>query len=399
MTELDVIRLCLDLAVCTEAPGGTTRTFLSPPMRDVHRILGDRMRSLDMRVSVDAAGNLRGLYGDPNAPRLIVGSHLDTVPDAGAFDGVLGVVIGLALAAARPRLTLEVIGFSEEEGVRFGMPFIGSRALAGTLDHATLAKRDRNGISIEQAIRDFGLDPAALPEASIAPNTIGYIEFHIEQGPVLDQADLQLATVEAIVGQSRMAVTFQGHANHAGTTPMNLRRDALAASAEWITAVETIAASTDGLVATVGALSVFPNAGNVIPGRVEARLDVRHARDHAREEAARTLLAAATAIGDRRGIGIAHEELLNQPAAPMNPNLTEILNRCVTAAGCTPHRMSSGAGHDAMVIAPQIPSALLFLRSPGGVSHHPEESVSAADVAAVLEVGRRFVAEMETACA
>jgi allantoate deiminase len=403
MTEIDVIRVCLDLALCTEEPGKITRTFLSPPMCDVHRILGERMRSLNMRVSVDAAGNLRGLLGDPQAPRLIIGSHLDTVPDAGAFDGILGVVIGVALAAERSpgpqaKLALEVIGFSEEEGVRFGTPFIGSRALAGTLDAATLAKKDRGGVSVEQAIREFGLDSDELAAAGIAPVAIGYLEFHIEQGPVLDRANLPLASVDTIAGQTRLTVVFSGHANHAGTTPMKLRRDALAAAAEWIAAVESVATSTEGLVATVGALNISPNAGNVIAERVEARLDVRHALDPVRLAAVRTLLDAAYLIGERRGIVIAEEQLLDQPAVPMNSQMVEILDRCIAAAGFSPHRVPSGAGHDAMIVAPRIPSAMLFLRSPGGISHHPEESVSAADVAAALVVGRLFIAEMEATC-
>ncbi len=232
MTDLatKVIRICRELALLSEEPGRTTRTFLSPPMHEVHSSLGDWMRELGMQVRVDAAGNLHGIHGNPNSRRLMIASHLDTVPNAGAFDGILGVVMGIALVEhAGPTLPLEVVGFSEEEGVRFGTPFIGSRALVGTL---TLTAE------VEQAIRDYGLDPAQLPEARIAQQVAGYVEFHIEQGPVLDRAGLPLAVVEAIVGQSRWALTFEGHANHAGTTPMNLRHDALAAAAEWISAVE-----------------------------------------------------------------------------------------------------------------------------------------------------------------
>jgi allantoate deiminase len=210
MTEHEVIQICREIALCTEEPGRITRTFLSPSMRDVHRIVSNLMRSLGMSVSIDAAGNLRGLQGDPNAPRLIVGSHLDTVPDAGAFDGILGVVLGIALAEPRSGLAIEVIGFSEEEGVRFGVPFIGSHALAGTLDPETLVLCDGDGVSVEQAVRGYGLDPDTLREAKFAPRTIGYLEFHVEQGPVLDEADLPLGVVDTIVGQSRLSLTFQG---------------------------------------------------------------------------------------------------------------------------------------------------------------------------------------------
>ena len=384
MTELarKVIRICREIAQCTEEPGRTTRTFLSPPMRDVHRILGDWMRDLDMQVWVDAAGNLRGIYGDPGAKRLMIGSHLDTVPDAGAFDGVLGVVMGIALVETQPRVPIEVIGFSEEEGVRFGLPFIGSRALVGTLDPRP----------IEQAIRDYGLDPAGLPAARIAPQVFGYLEFHIEQGPVLDQAGLPLAVVDAIVGQSRLWLTFEGKANHAGTTPMHLRHDALAAAAEWIATVEK---PESGLVATVGALQVYPNAGNVIPGSVRASLDVRHASDDARHQAVHRLLEEATAIAQRRGIKLRYEQTTDQPAVAMDAELRRLLIQTVEASGYPLHHMSSGAGHDAMILAPLVPSAMLLLRSPGCISHHPDESVLTGDVAAALDVGRRFIADLE----
>jgi allantoate deiminase len=180
-----VIRCCGHMSTMTEERGRTTRTFLSPPMRDVHAALSAWMRETGMAVRVDAAGNLRGVYGDPEAPRLIIGSHLDTVPDAGAFDGILGVVLGIALVETRPGIAIEVIGFSEEEGVRFGFPFIGSRAFTGTLGD--------DAKTVEAAIREYGLDPAQLPEARFSPNNVGYLEFHIEQGPVLESLGLPLA--------------------------------------------------------------------------------------------------------------------------------------------------------------------------------------------------------------
>src|SRR5215510_13921028 len=254
----EVIGLCRKLAAFTEEPGHTTRTFLSPPMRDVHRELSGRMEQLGMSVSVDAAGNLRGLYPGrtPAARRMIIASHLDTVPHAGAFDGILGVVMGIAivdaLAPRRMAFGIEVIGFSEEEGVRFGVPFIGSRALVGSVDEALLALRDRRGLSVADAIRAFDLDPARLPEAKLTEDVMGCLEFHIEQGPVLESLDNPLGIVETIVGQSRISVCFAGKAGHAGTTSMKLRRDALAGAAEWITLVESVAASTPELVATVG---------------------------------------------------------------------------------------------------------------------------------------------------
>jgi allantoate deiminase len=372
------IAACRDLARMTEEPGRTTRRFLSTPMRDVHNYLSVWMQSLGMRVGIDAAGNIRGLLGDPEKPRLIVGSHLDTVPDAGAFDGILGVVLGIALAETKPGLPLEVIGFSEEEGVRFGKPFIGSRALVGDTDWGDAA--------IDDAIRAYGLDPAQLPAARYAPVTMGYLEFHIEQGPVLERLNLPLGVVDAIVGQSRYSLTFEGRASHAGTTPMALRQDALVVAARWIGEVERYAVQHEGMVATVGSLHVSPNAGNVIPGEVRASLDIRHAHDTTRRHAATHLLSRA---------GARHKQLLDQNAVSMDEGMTAALAIAVESAGFKVHRMTSGAGHDAMVVAPHVPSAMLFLRSPGGISHHPDETVLPDDVDAALNVGSAFLKHLE----
>jgi allantoate deiminase len=372
------IAACRDLARMTEEPGRTTRRFLSKPMRDVHNYLSVWMQSLGMRVGIDAAGNIRGLLGDPEKPRLMVGSHLDTVPDAGAFDGILGVVLGIALAEMKPGMPVEVIGFSEEEGIRFGKPFIGSRALVGDADWGDAA--------INDAIRAYGLDPAQLPAARYAPVTMGYLEFHIEQGPVLEQLNLPLAVVDAIVGQSRYSLTFEGRANHAGTTPMALRQDALVAAARWIDEVERYALRHEGMVATVGSLHVSPNAGNVIPGEVRASLDIRHAHDSTRRHAATHLLSRA---------GAKHEQLLDQNAVSMDEGMTAALAVAVESAGFKVHRMTSGAGHDAMIVAPHIPSTMLFLRSPGGISHHPDETVLPDDVDAALRVGSAFLKHLE----
>ncbi len=249
------------------------------------------MRSAGLDVRVDAVGNIRGFYRgtEESRPRFLIGSHIDTVPDAGAFDGVLGVAIGIELVqrlqGRKLPFGIEVIAFSEEEGVRFGVPFIGSRALVGTVDHELLNMKDSSGITLEQAIRDFGLDPDEIARARLDANVAGYMEFHIEQGPVLESLDAPIGVVEAIAGQSRMKFTFEGAANHAGTTPMHLRRDALAAAAEWIVSVEQEARSVPGLVATVGRIEATPGAGNVIAGRVVCSLDIRHANDAVRRHA------------------------------------------------------------------------------------------------------------------
>jgi allantoate deiminase len=387
--EHEIVARCRRLADCSEEPGYITRTFLSPPMHEVHALLRGWMEQAGMRVDVDGVGNLRGVYHAPrpDAPRLYVGSHLDTVPHAGAFDGILGVVLGVAvveqLAGKRMPFHIEVIGFSEEEGVRFGVPFIGSRAFAGDPIHDA---------RIDEAARAFGLDPSRIGEAEAGARAIGYLEFHIEQGPVLDHLGLPLGLVESIVGQSRLTVRFQGQANHAGTTPMPLRRDAMVAAAEWIAAVEREARATDGLVATVGRLNAQPGSANVVAEVVEASLDVRHSIDAVRTAAVTRLVRCAEQIGARRGITVSAELHLDQDAVPMDPELTDILER---AAGGKLHRMTSGAGHDAMIVARRMPAAMLFLRSPGGISHHPDETVLPEDVAAALAVGIRFLECLE----
>jgi allantoate deiminase len=367
-----VIDWCRKLAACSEDPGCTTRTFLSPPMHEVHTVLGAWMQSLGMKVSVDAAGNLRGTR-EGAAPRVMIASHLDTVPNAGAFDGPLGVILGIALCETASR-AIEVIGFSEEEGVRLGVPFIGSHAVAGTLDAATRALA-------EPSIRHFGLDPLKLAEAHFSPDTGAYFEIHIEQGPVLESLNLPVGVVDAIAGQSRFEVTFEGQPNHAGTTPMSLRRDALVAAAEWILRVERYASAHQGLLATVGRIAVEPGAGNVIPGRATLSLDVRHQSDEVRQTAVRDLLQSVPQS----------TQLLDQPAVPMDTALTNRLAQAVEDAGYPVQRMTSGAGHDAMILAPHIPTAMLFVRTPGGISHAPEETVLPEDVEAALKVGERFL--------
>ena len=245
----EVIRWCRQLAKLSEEPNAITRTCLSKPMRDVHTALAGWMARVGMTVRVDAIGNIRGVYPPRSspvpvavAPRFYIGSHLDTVPNGGAFDGVLGIVLAVALIELleekRFPFAIEVVGFSDEEGVRFGAPFLGSRALAGTFEPALLDRTDTKGRSLREAIRHFGLDPSRIPDAQVPANAIGYLEFHIEQGPVLENLNLPLAVVDVISGQTRADLTFDGVAGHAGTTPMKMRKDALACAAAWMTAVE-----------------------------------------------------------------------------------------------------------------------------------------------------------------
>jgi allantoate deiminase len=396
-----VIERCIELAQFTEEPEWITRTFLSEPFHQVHARVRQWMEAAGMSVTVDSAGNIRGRYvsASQRARTLYIGSHLDTVPKAGAFDGILGVMMGISLVESLAGRALpfhiEVVGFSEEEGVRFGVPFIGSRALIGDVDEALLNRLDRDDVSVRDAIRHFGLDPAQVPDAAAEQDALAYLEVHIEQGPVLEKLGLPLGVVDSIVGQTRLNVAFKGKSNHAGTTPMNLRHDALAAAAEWICGVENTAKKAPSLVATVGRLEVKPGAGNVIAGWAGASLDVRHSQDWVRQGAADRIKSNAAQIADARGLSLTVQPLLDQPAVAMDARLTSLLEHSVEAAGHTVHRMPSGAGHDAMILARKMPVAMLFLRSPGGISHHPEESVLSEDVEAACAACAEFLKALE----
>ncbi len=395
--------LCARIAAYTDVPGTITRLFLSPATRKVHGLLGAEMEALGMAVRVDAVGNLRGLYAgaEPEAPVLLMGSHIDTVPDAGAYDGVLGVALGLSLVRSlggrRLPFAIEVIAFSEEEGIRFRRPFLGSRGLLGQLTAEDFLLRDEDVVTFAQAVREFGSNPDELSGDLLTPKTFAFLEVHIEQGPVLESMDKPLGVVTSIVGQTRFALTFRGQANHAGTTPMPLRKDALAAAAEWIGFVEATARSMPGLVATVGSVRVMPGAANVIAGSAETTLDVRHASDEVRLAAGKTLLLGAEATAKARGTEVAIVQTNEQNAVEMDVALGQSLTRAALSAGEAPHGMTSGAGHDSMILANYMPSAMLFVRSPGGISHHASESVLVEDVEAALRVCGALLEQLEPA--
>jgi allantoate deiminase len=396
----EVVARCRTLSLFSEDSRSIRRTFLSPPMRDCHRELAKWLVAAGAEVTLDAAGNLRAFYAatESRAPRLLLGSHLDTVPNAGAYDGVLGVVLAVALLESldgrRLPFGIEVVAFSEEEGVRFATPFIGSRALVGRLDKQFLNCQDRNGISIRNAIENFGLNPAEIPHAMILQDTLAYLEFHIEQGPVLDALKQPLGAVEAIAGQTRMEFVFVGHANHAGTTPMDLRRDAITAAAEWILAVERIAQKDPGLLATVGRIEAKPGATNVIAGQARVSLDLRHRSDEIRVRAAAEMARHAKEIANRRGLQLQKRELLSQRAVEMDKFLIGEIDNAMRSVGCQAHRMVSGAGHDAMILAEKVPAAMIFLRTPGGISHDPAESVRTEDVAKAIECGLHLLEQL-----
>ena len=386
-----VIARCRYLAQFTEEPGQIRRTFLSPAMRDCMQAVQAWMKAAGMTFETDAAGNLRGRYAGTTGTRLMIGSHLDTVPNGGAFDGMLGVMLGLALVEAlngeQLPFAIELIGFSEEEGVRYRFPFIGSRALVGRLDPELLTLKDGDGVSLADALTSFGLDPRQIPSCRVSDDVAGFLEFHIEQGIVLESEDLSLGVVQAIAGQNRAEITFTGRASHAGTTPMRLRKDAVAGAAEWVCEVERLALDTPGLVATVGDLRTHPGAGNIVAGQLRASLDVRHADDAARHRAVKALLGNAEAVASRRGLTLTSSMLMDQPAVAMDPAMCTMASDAIRGLGITPLSMVSGAGHDAMIMAERVPATMIFLRSPGGTSHHPEESVRSQDVENALAAG------------
>lgn len=392
-----IVSRCRELARLTDVPGETTRLFLSPATRDAHTLLTWWMREAGLESSTDDIGNVRAVRraAEDNAPTLLLFSHIDTVPNAGAFDGPLGVLLALE-AMEELRHTplpfhLELIAFSEEEGVRFAFPFLSSLALTGQLAEEHLARTDADGVSVAEALRHFGLDPARAAEtARCSPNTFAALEVHIEQGPVLEAEDASLAVVEAIVGQSRFKL-FEGTANHAGTTPMALRHDALVAASNFIVETERYAANYTQLVATVGRIEALPGAMNVVPGAVHCTLDVRHPRDESRHAAVAHLLTKAQSAADHYGVKVTATLLSEQRAVPMDQALTQKLHNAAERTGVNALQLFSGAGHDSMIVAPHIPTTMLFVRSPGGISHNPAEDVREQDVAAALDTVINFL--------
>ncbi len=366
-------------------------------MDDCRKLVRGWMIAAGMKVEIDAAGNIRGSFeGDStDTPRLVIASHLDTVPNAGKYDGILGVMLGIALVerlqGERLPFSVEVIGFSDEEGVRYGVPFIGSRAVVGHLDPSYLALLDSNGVSLGDALDHFkAANPQVVPP-TLHPRTAAYLEFHIEQGPFLESQNLPLAVVESIAGQSRAKLTFHGRAGHAGTTPMAMRKDALTATAEWLLAVEATARATHGLVASTGLITCEPGAANSIAGRVSCSLDVRSENDSLRERALKQMHDAAVEIASKRGIDVDFILEADQATVLLDPSLTNLAKRAVSNAQLRATGMPSGAGHDAMIIAPHVPTSMIFLRSPGGISHHPQEAVLPQDVSCALRAGMHFL--------
>jgi allantoate deiminase len=391
-----VLRRCDLLARCSEEPGRLRRRFATPALEEARALVDGWMREAGLDTRRDPLGNLVGRRPGSGERALVLGSHLDTVRDAGRYDGPLGVLVALA-CAERLRETelpfaLEVVAFADEEGVRYGTGYLGSAVPAGRFEPSWLDRVDGDGMRLADAVRGWGGDPGAIAGARRRPEELlGYAEIHIEQGPVLDDRGLPVGVVTAIAGQTRARVTFTGRAGHAGTTPMEGRRDALAAAAEWIATLEAEGRGREGLVATVGEIAAEPGAPNVIPGRVTCSLDVRHPDDAARDDATAALRDHAARIAAARGLEPAWDEIQSTPAVRCSPTLTEQLAAAAADAGHAAPRLASGAGHDAAMMAAVTPVAMLFVRCAGGVSHHPDESVRPEDVEVAIEVTTRFV--------
>lgn len=397
----EVMERCDQAALFSEHPSQITRTFCSSAMAGCHSAMRSWMKQAGMHCRMDAAGNLIGRWegeGRTTAPVLMIGSHLDTVPNGGRYDGILGVLLAVALVKAlgqcsqRLPFAIEIVGFSEEEGVRYAVPYLGSSAMTGVLDKSLLDRRDGEGITLAEALHAFGGLPESLDTAAIdAAGVVAFLEPHIEQGPVLQEKGLALGCVSAIAGQTRLEVRFEGAAGHAGTTPMHLRRDAVTASAEWILDVERAGRATSGMVATVGVVEVTPNVANVIPGEARLRLDLRHAEDAVREKAIEELLQRGREIAARRRLSFEWTTRSVQKATAMDNALTAVLQQSLEDAGVHPLKLTSGAGHDSAVMAAHVPTAMLFIRCRDGVSHHPDESVEVGDVALALTAMWHFV--------
>ncbi|MET0371086.1 MAG: allantoate amidohydrolase [Sphingobium sp.] len=393
----------LGIAPYSDMEGGLFRGYLSPAYAAAQGALARWMEEAGMTVSLDPAANLVGRYEGihPAAPALLIGSHLDSVRDAGRYDGPLGIMLGVelvdALYRANRRLPypIEIIAFGDEEGSRFPAAMLTSRAVAGTLEAKALELADAQGVTLNAALSAFRHPrfaddylSARRPSSSI----LAYLEAHIEQGPVLEAQGLAVGTVTGIAAQLRYQVRVTGQANHAGTTTMPLRRDALVGAAEMMLAIERIAKEdASDLVATVGRIEAMPGAPNVIPGEARFTIDVRSGDEARRDLAAENMLDAVHDIADRRALDLDVQRVHDLPASPCAPELMDMMDAALAGAGQTPFRLVSGAGHDAMVMAALCPTAMLFIRCRDGISHNPAEHVDPADAEIALQVLLGFI--------
>lgn len=399
-TVRQLVRWLNQLGKISDEERALTRTFLSPAMRRANECVAQWMHEAGLAVREDAVGNIIGRL-EPNprlrhdaVPRtLLLGSHLDTVRNAGRFDGALGVLLPLAalreltLRGVALPFAVEVLGFSEEEGVRFSSAYLGSKGYSGQLRASDLTLLDSSGFTVREALVPRGTRGFRLPDAAHrSSDLIGYVEVHIEQGPVLEQEKLAVGVVSGISGQARGRFTFTGKAGHAGTTPMTLRRDALAGAAELVLLVEQRAQAQAPLVATVGTISARPGAPNVIPAEVVLSLDLRHPQDGERARAVQEIVAGARAIARRRGLTVKWQLTQENDAVTCSPVMVDLLESSVRAVQSRSVTLVSGAGHDAVIMSAITPVAMLFVRCRDGLSHHPDEYAAPADIAVAHQV-------------
>ncbi len=392
----------LGVAPYSDMEGGLYRGYLTPAYVAAQEEIAGWMEAAGMTAHRDAAANLVGRYegSDPDAPALVIGSHLDSVRDGGRYDGPLGIMLGIECVAAlhaqgrRMPFAIEIYAFGDEEGSRFPAAMLTSRAVAGTLEAAALDMADDHGVTLA----DAGVDVSAYLNAAREPGSIkAYLEAHIEQGPVLEADGLAVGTVTGIAAQLRYAVTVKGMAGHAGTTAMRLRRDPLAGAAAMVLAVEQIARGDNSdVVATVGMIEAMPGAPNVIPGAVHFTIDVRSGKEERRDRVAEAILARLSEIAEARDLEVAVERIHDLPASPCNADLMDLMDEALIGAGQPVRRLVSGAGHDAMNMAALCPTAMLFIRCKDGVSHNPAEHVDPEDAEIALQVMLGFIERLGT---
>ena len=375
--------------------GGVARLSFTPEERQAKELVASYMREAGLAVREDAAGNLFGRREgrDPGAPAVLIGSHVDSVMNGGDFDGPLGVLGGIEVLqtmqeeGVQTERPVEVVAFTDEEGARFSLGMIGSRALTGTLLGEDLRHEDREGVSIAEAMRQAGLDPAGVGGAERSPDSLAaYVEMHIEQGKVLEGEDLPVGVVTGIAGPVWLRLSLSGEAGHAGTTPMGARRDALAAAAEVVRIVEEEASATGSTVGTVGQIGARPGGINIIPGRVELSLDLRDIDEAVRDRAEGRIRTRAEEACERRGVGLEFEELQRLPPAPCSEEIRESVAAACEREGIRPYPLPSGAGHDGMHVAELCPMGMIFVRSRDGISHNPKEWSSQEDCEAGCNV-------------
>ena len=390
-----------ELGAISETKEHLARIFLTPEHRVAADLILAWMREAGMSAHLDAIGNVCGRYegASPGLPCLMLGSHYDTVRDAGKWDGPLGVVTAISCVADLNRrgkrlpFAIEVVGFADEEGVRFASTLLGSRAVAGTFDESVLGGRDRDGVSMRDALKNFGLDPDHIGAAARARRELlAYLELHIEQGPVLEAKHLPVGVVTAIAGATRMAARLTGMAGHAGTVPMALRRDALVGAAECIAAIEHFCRTDEnGLVGTVGYIHAMPGATNVIPGQVSFTIDIRAPTDMHRKRAVADIVRQIEAIAKRRGLALQLDVTHENRTVPCAPWLKAQVAEAITSEGFAVFELPSGAGHDGMAMIDIADVAMIFVRCRGGISHHPDEHVELADADAGARVLLRVI--------